>query len=86
MHFLHIETVRFLISQRRPTKEEREALHSTKTPRELDGLMSRLVRVASGMLAVLVLPEGMVADKVVVGTDRLLYIKPSAGNLFSYLL
>lgn len=72
------------MSQRRPNKEEREALHSAKTPRELDGLMSRLVRVASGMLALVVLPEGMEAGGVVVGTDRHLYMKPDAGNLSSY--
>lgn len=72
------------MSQRRPTKEEREVLHSGKTIRELDGLMSRMVRVASGMLAVVVVPEEVKAGTVVVGTDRLIYIKPNAGNLLSH--
>lgn len=84
-HLLYTETVKFLMSQRRPTKEEREALHSAETPRKLDDVMSRLVRVASGMLAVVVVPEEMKGDSVVVGTNRLLYIKPSAGNLSSYM-
>lgn len=73
-----MQTVRFLMSQRQPTKEEWEVLQSAKTTRELDGRMSRLVRVAAGMLAVVVLPQDMVINEVVVGTDRLIYIKPSA--------
>ena len=69
------------MSQRQPTKEERQALHSAKSPDELDQHMSQLMRVAAGMLAVVVVPEAMEIKEVVVGTDRLIYIKPSAGRL-----
>ncbi|XP_063882691.1 GPI transamidase component PIG-S-like [Scylla paramamosain] len=73
-----MQSVKFLMSQRQPTKEERQALHSGKTPDELDRHMSQLVRVAAGMLAVVVLPEAMEIKEVVVGTDRLIYIKATA--------
>ena len=73
------------MSQRSPSKEEREVLHTSKTARELDTLMSKLVGVAAGMLAVVVVPQAMEVKEVVVGTDRVIYVKPNAGRLTCYM-
>ncbi|KAG0712935.1 GPI transamidase component PIG-S [Chionoecetes opilio] len=53
-----MQTVRFLMSKRLHTREELDVMHSAKTLRELDGGLSRVVQVAAGMLAVVVVPGG----------------------------